>query len=180
MCVCVCECDAREFVYVSVSRVYALYSFDTYFSNFTIVGVLPSLPSLISWVYVFSTCFVQKAYLSYDALRFNAHPDTSHFALHCWLSIQNSIKCYWILFSFLPFFITILPSFTKSGIRRNRNRGSVFECMNESSEYPFAFSRTNLSLAWKCQNVLPCYFFLFISSFFIACGEYKHTWIHKM
>lgn len=65
--------------------------------------VLPSLPSLISWVYVFFTCFVQKAYLSYDALRFNARPDTSHF---CTALLAEHTKFNKMLLDsfFLPFF----------------------------------------------------------------------------
>lgn len=73
--------------------VFILYSFDTYFSNFTIVAaaVAIAVADLLSLCVFSLFYFIQKAYLSYDALRFNARTQTHHI-LHCNVGWANEIQ----------------------------------------------------------------------------------------
>lgn len=140
------------------------------------------------------TCFFlsfdSKSLLELCALRFNAYKclQAHHtFLLQRSLSMQNSIKCYWLRFfchllvlfsAFFIIIIIILPSFAESIIRwpsidRCSRIYDIFFCiitiwMIEQTvmRYEvylcfFEFSLANLF--WKCQNVLP--FFACIISF---------------
>lgn len=153
---CVCECDARESVCVCELCLYSIPLIPTLVTLLLLLPPSP-LPLLISWVYVcvfFSLFyFIQKAYLSYDALRFNARTQTHHI-LHCNVGWANEMMLDFWIFFLHPFSSAFLPSFTKSGIRRNR--GSVSAIMS------YEVARLN----WKCQNVLQCFFSVHFFPFF--------------
>lgn len=135
--VCVCECDAREFVCVSERwAVFILYSFDTYFSNFTIVGAAVAVVAAVADL--LSLCVFFRSFISftkptwvmmhYDSMRARRHVT---FCIAMLLEHTKFNKllldfCFFSCIFFSPFSSPFLPSFTKSGrIRRNRSSLSV-------------------------------------------------------
>lgn len=136
MCVCACVNTTHVNLSTYLSWAYTLYSFDTYSLVTLLLLLLLLLPSLISWVYVFFTrSFISFKKPTWVMMHYDSMRTQTRHILHCNVGCEQTkfnkilLDFYSCMHLFFPFFITILPSFTKSGICGNREVvcSSVYE-----------------------------------------------------